>query len=156
VYIVADSDMHLDKACFMVNELLLNRDARDRLKNQQLQQIGDMKAGKPVSSLILSDSLYSSELAYPGISRTGKGILEEVKIPRDRIGHVIGKGGENIRMVQAKSGAFVQVSKENKDEDDFKTVIIEGTEEQVAVAKEEIDRLLEDFIRKVCVRCALS
>ena len=51
----------------------------------------------------------------------------EYQVPANRAGVVIGKGGENIRLIKEKSGAFVQIEKSNGDHDkdpSWKTFII--------------------------------
>lgn len=48
-------------------------------------------------------------------------------------------------MIQSVSGAFVQVTREDDPREDTKDVTVEGTQEQIDVARKEIDRLLEEF-----------
>jgi len=51
----------------------------------------------------------------------------EFPVPANRAGVVIGKGGENIRLIKEKSGAFVQIEKNVGDVDkdpNWKTFII--------------------------------
>ena len=51
----------------------------------------------------------------------------EFPVPANRAGVVIGKGGENIRLIKEKSGAFVQIEKTNGEGDkdpNWKTFII--------------------------------
>ena len=50
----------------------------------------------------------------------------EFPVPANRAGVVIGKGGENIRLIKEKSGAFVQIEKSGDGDKDpaWKTFII--------------------------------
>ena len=50
----------------------------------------------------------------------------EFPVPANRAGVVIGKGGENIRLIKEKSGAFVQIEKSGDSDKDpaWKTFII--------------------------------
>ena len=66
----------------------------------------------------------------------------EIVALSSRCGVVIGRGGENIRELQARSGARVQVSRE-PDAENCRTITISGTEVQVAVARQRVDELLQ-------------
>lgn len=66
----------------------------------------------------------------------------EFPVPANRAGVVIGKGGENIRLIKEKSGAFVQIEKSGDSDKDpaWKTFIIRGTSMQI----EEASRLIQE------------
>ena len=66
----------------------------------------------------------------------------EIVALSSRCGVVIGRGGENIRELQARSGARVQVSRE-PDAENCRTITISGTEVQVALARQRVDELLQ-------------
>ena len=57
---------------------------------------------------------------------------EAMEVPNGKVGVVIGRGGENIREVQARSGARVQVGKD--DGTGLRSIFLSGTEAQVASA----------------------
>jgi hypothetical protein len=147
VLISAESEESLNKAKDMVEELFFNPEYRANVKNAQLNRL----AGKGSrSGLVLTDSLYAADAKDAFFPRPIGGIKEEVRVPRKAAGHIIGKGGETIRMLQEKTGAFVQVAKEDMyPEDDFKIVHVEGEEENVRDAKVEIQKLLDEFFDKV-------
>ena len=42
-------------------------------------------------------------------SNASSNVSVDLPVPRHMVGYVIGRGGETIREIQAKSGAFVQV-----------------------------------------------
>ena len=78
---------------------------------------------------------YSSKLVFDlhyhnliSLSTFGMGTQTvEFPVPANRAGVVIGKGGENIRLIKEKSGAFVQIEKNVGDVDkdpNWKTFII--------------------------------
>jgi len=65
----------------------------------------------------------------------------EYPVPASRAGVVIGKGGENIRLIKENSGAFVQIEKNASDKgENWKTFIIRGTEQQI----QEAQKLIQD------------
>ena len=66
----------------------------------------------------------------------------EIVAQGSKCGVVIGRGGENIRELQERSGARVQVSRE-PDAENCRTITISGTEVQVAVARRRVDELLQ-------------
>jgi hypothetical protein len=152
VFITGDSFDQVEKATDLVTELLFDKDLQASMKNQQLRKVAEL-SGKPVpkQGFILNEALYAAETKDSFFPRPSGGIADRVKVPKDRVGHIIGKGGETIRMVQVKTGAFVQVSKEEGNpDDDFKIIEVEGTEEEVQAAKDEIQRLLDEFNERVC------
>ena len=78
-----------------------------------------------------------------------------------KVGLVIGRGGETIKMLQAKTGCHiqvgrirvlcgrivltdVQVSRESDPNSQMKDVCLDGTNSQVAYAEEEINKILEE------------
>lgn len=153
VFITGETFEQVEKATELVNDLLFNKDLQASLKNQQLRKVAEI-SGKVVSKqgFILNESLYAAETKDAFFPRPTGGVSDVVKVPKDRVGHIIGKGGDTIRMVQAKTGAFVQVSKdEGHPDDDFKIIEVEGTEEEVEAAKQEIQRLLDEFNDRVYI-----
>ena len=67
-----------------------------------------------------------------------------IPVPNDCVGLVIGKGGETIRLLQADSGAKIQVAKKEIPNTNLRNVFVEGTPEKYQKAKE----LIEDIIRE--------
>lgn len=68
--------------------------------------------------------------------------IVELRVPADRVGLIIGRGGETIKRLQDETGAHIQVGKEAEGPD--RQVMVEGTPQQVATAKEEIMRIIND------------
>eukprot|EP00127_Corallochytrium_limacisporum_P002246 Clim_evm34s109 gene=Clim_evmTU34s109 len=70
---------------------------------------------------------------------------EDILIPSETVGYVIGRGGETIRMIEVRSGAWVKVA---PDEGQPKrTITLSGRLEAIAKAKELIDSTMDEFRR---------
>ncbi|KAG5225470.1 far upstream element-binding protein [Salix suchowensis] len=70
-----------------------------------------------------------------------------MKIPNNKVGLVIGKGGESIKNMQARSGARIQVIPLHLPPGDTsteRTVHIEGTSEQVEAAKQLVNEVTSE------------
>ncbi|KNA21144.1 hypothetical protein SOVF_045860 isoform C [Spinacia oleracea] len=82
----------------------------------------------------------------PGASGSEPCVL---KVPNNKVGLVIGKGGETIKNIQSRSGARVQVIPLHLPPGDApmeRTVQIDGTAEQIEIAKQMVNEVIE-----VCV-----
>ncbi|AES59290.2 putative K domain-containing protein [Medicago truncatula] len=78
---------------------------------------------------------------------TGQGGADEfsMKIPNNKVGLIIGKGGETIKSMQATTGARIQVIPLHLPPGDTsteRTLKIEGTSEQIESAKQLVDSIL--------------
>ncbi|KAG6772627.1 hypothetical protein POTOM_024044 [Populus tomentosa] len=104
---------------------------------------------------LINDVLAEAEAGGSGtVSQrfTGHGGSEHfaMKIPNNKVGLVIGKGGETIKNMQARSGARIQVIPLHLPPGDTsaeRTVHIEGTSEQVETAKQ----LVNEVTSEVCL-----
>lgn len=70
-----------------------------------------------------------------------------LKIPNNKVGLVIGKGGETIKNMQARTGARIQVIPLHLPPGDMsreRTVQIEGTSEQIEAAKQLVDEVTSE------------
>jgi len=65
-------------------------------------------------------------------------------VPNNVVGLIIGKGGENIKQLQARTGARIQISKDDKQPERAITLI--GTPDQIERVRAEINMV----IVKVC------
>ncbi|KNC82519.1 hypothetical protein SARC_05192 [Sphaeroforma arctica JP610] len=69
----------------------------------------------------------------------------EVMCPNNRVGVIIGRGGEKIRELQAHSGARIQVIQDNQPPGAIeKPVVISGDREKVAIAKKMVEEIIAD------------
>ncbi|KAL8475447.1 hypothetical protein ACS0TY_028196 [Phlomoides rotata] len=79
-----------------------------------------------------------------------------MKIPNNKVGLVIGKGGETIKNMQARTGARIQVIPLHLPPGDTsreRTVQIDGTSEQIEAAKLLVDEVIRFFFS--CCFCCL-
>ncbi|OQV21147.1 putative Far upstream element-binding protein 3 [Hypsibius exemplaris] len=79
----------------------------------------------------------------PGGDRGGQ-VQEQIRVPRQSVGVIIGKGGETIRDIQSETGAriqFVDLHSDNPNETE-KTCLISGRPPQVQEAKRMVEGLL--------------
>ncbi|KAJ6850659.1 far upstream element-binding protein 1-like isoform X1 [Iris pallida] len=75
----------------------------------------------------------------------------EMQVPNEKVGMIIGKGGETIKNLQATSGAKIQLIPQHLSEGDVskeRTVRITGNKKQIEVAKE----VVKEVMNKVPVR----
>ena len=64
------------------------------------------------------------------------------------VGLVVGKGGETVKMLNQKSGAYIHLSREPEHMDrPEKIFIVQGSEECVAHAKNEIETIVNGGIK---------
>lgn len=66
-------------------------------------------------------------------------------LPDSKIGAVVGKGGTTIRQIQDSTGARLETEKD----EDLQSVLLKiiGTKEQVAAAKEQVDKCLSGEVQ---------
>lgn len=138
VLIVADTEEQLNKATELVNEIVHNPEKRAQVKQAQLQalQTGTM----PDITSVLGGGAMGGTLMPLFPSATGQGV--DIKVPGDRVGLVIGKGGETIKMIQQQTECSVQVAKEN-DPDGMRTITLIGSQQAIDLAREEIQKIVD-------------
>merc|ERR1719424_2163840 len=73
--------------------------------------------------------------------------VTDVMVPNDRVGLVIGRGGETIKYIQSASGCHVQVQKEHEmlPGQVQRKVTLKGSPEQVALATQIIKEKTAPF-----------
>ncbi|KAK4756587.1 hypothetical protein SAY87_006714 [Trapa incisa] len=76
----------------------------------------------------------------------GQGSSKKIDIPNDRVGVIIGKGGETIKYLQNQSGAKIQVTRDADADPHAPTRMVElmGTVEQIARADQLIKEVLSE------------
>ncbi|KAK4747033.1 hypothetical protein SAY87_026070 [Trapa incisa] len=76
----------------------------------------------------------------------GQGTSKRIDIPNDRVGVIIGKGGETIKFLQNQSGAKIQVTRDADADPHAPTRMVElmGTAEQIARADQLIKEVLSE------------
>ncbi|EEF45804.1 nucleic acid binding protein, putative [Ricinus communis] len=101
---------------------------------------------------LISEVLAEADVGGSGtVSRrfTGQGGSEHfvMKIPNNKVGLVIGKGGDSIKNMQARTGARIQVIPLHLPPGDTSTdrnVHIEGTSEQIELAKQLVNEAISE------------
>jgi predicted PilT family ATPase len=73
----------------------------------------------------------------------------DVEVPVRLIGLVIGKGGETIKGINTKTGAFVCLSKDEMHDKNKKILTISGTEDLCLIAKYEIDLIIQNGLKNL-------
>ena len=76
--------------------------------------------------------------------RDGGGDSKDIHVPSNVVGLIIGKGGESIRDLQERTGARVQVAKENLPGTNDRVVTVSGSEQQIREASAAIDNIVND------------
>lgn len=81
-----------------------------------------------------------------GMPAEVKDASTEMQVPRDLVGYIIGRGGETIRDLQVKSGAHIQIVREDEGAPatPHRFVSISGTEEALQKAQTMIQNLIDE------------
>lgn len=127
------------------------------LPNRIVELMGNQEQIAKAEQLI-TEVLAEADAGGPGsVSRRLPGASGSepfvLKVPNNKVGLVIGKGGETIKNIQSRSGARVQVIPLHLPPGDApmeRTVQIDGTSEQIEIAKQMVNEVIE-----VCVGYAL-
>ncbi|PKA55691.1 hypothetical protein AXF42_Ash011983 [Apostasia shenzhenica] len=131
-------------------------DADPNLETRPVELIGTPEQISKAERLI-NDVLAEADAGGSGIltsqkfSNTTNGEHFSMKVPNNKVGLIIGKGGETIKTMQASSGARIQVIPLHLPLGDIsteRTVHIDGTTEQIESAK----KLVNDVISEHRVR----
>ncbi|KAI8085992.1 uncharacterized protein BX664DRAFT_265084 [Halteromyces radiatus] len=110
---------------------------------------GTKKATEKAKSLI--DDILNNQPSQRGHESSssggyGRGVDEAsdiVRIPKQMVGLIIGRGGETVRALQAESGARIVVDKYGDPHSDEKTLTLHGSPDKIAIAKDLIMEKVE-------------
>ncbi|GAB5353382.1 hypothetical protein AAMO2058_000031900 [Amorphochlora amoebiformis] len=154
VLIISDTDEQMEVASRMINELLFDRDKLYAKKREQLSQMGSGQGG----TLDMPASLYDEKVTAdfdmrpPRHGPRGAGLgynkSKDIRIPNDKVGLVIGRGGETIKSLQADTGARIQIAKDVQPGSPNRVVTLSGSEEQIDHAEREVSKLIESRTRQ--------
>ncbi len=146
--------MIVARAAQLIEDLISNDQKRSLAKNNQLMTVSLPNAGAD-RKLELMAGLYSADTqnvtaASIGLgygSRSSASLAEKKKIIEvsgDRIGLVIGKGGETIKRLQTLTNCHVQVAKEGAggSNPQTRTITLSGSSQEIERCEDEINRIL--------------
>ncbi|EOA22010.1 hypothetical protein CARUB_v10002533mg [Capsella rubella] len=86
---------------------------------------------------------------HPGTHAIGIPEQIEIKVPNDKVGQIIGRGGETIKNMQTRSGARIQLIPQHAEGDGVKerTVRISGDKRQIDIATNMIKDVMYQSAR---------
>ncbi|KAH7685167.1 far upstream element-binding protein [Dioscorea alata] len=138
-------------------QITRDADADPRSATRPVELIGKLedinRAERLIKAVIAeADAGGSPSLVARGFDTTQTGAEQvEIQVPNEKVGLVIGKGGETIKNLQTKSGARIQLIPQHLPEGDLskeRTVRVTGNKRQIEVAKE----LIKDVLNQVPTR----
>ncbi|CAD5186651.1 unnamed protein product [Musa acuminata subsp. malaccensis] len=128
-------------------------DADPNAQTRSVELIGTSEQISKAEQLI-NDVLSEADAGASGIIAARKfGSVQpgaeqfQMKVPNNKVGLVIGKGGETIKNMQARTGARVQVIPLHPPPGDTsteRTVYIDGTKEQIEAAKQLVNEVISE------------
>ncbi|CAI5739188.1 unnamed protein product [Hyaloperonospora brassicae] len=154
VLITADSDEALAKAQSAVEDILFNPQQAMKLKQEQLRKVAELNGtlidnyggARPGDGDGHSSSATGNDSTKYGPGNDGDSSSVDMKVPRDLVGYIIGRGGETIRDLQMKSGAHIQIVREDEGApptpDRF--VNITGNPGSLSLAQQLIQNLVDE------------
>ncbi|XP_048227455.1 far upstream element-binding protein 1 isoform X3 [Ricinus communis] len=130
-------------------QITRDMDADPHSTTRPVELIGTLssisKAEKLINAVIAeadaggSPSLVARGL--PSAQTAGVGDQIEMQVPNEKVGLIIGRGGDTIKALQAKSGARIQLIPQHPPEGDAskeRTVRVTGDRKQIEIAREMI------------------
>jgi len=124
-----------------------------KLPTQEMEQTTDQAEEVLAITAKLSQVLVETVSLVPGApgSRTmlsapgSDNSRETLKVPSDKVGLIIGKGGTKLREIQQVFGVKMDVEKiSDAATPHLRNVMLEGTQENIASAKKMIDTIVSD------------
>ncbi|XP_051139337.1 uncharacterized protein LOC127257086 isoform X2 [Andrographis paniculata] len=140
-------------------QIMRDADADPRSATRPLELVGTLesinKAEKLIKDVIAeADAGGSPSLVARGFSTVqaaSGGEQLELKVPIEKVGLIIGKGGETIRNLQTRSGARIQLIQQNPAADGEqtreRTVRVTGIGAQIEAAREMIQDVMNQTAR---------
>lgn len=143
--VVAESEEALSRGVRMVEDILFDPDHARELKRQQLAALAESNgtggggSGGPRTT------------NFGGLYGPGAGTSVEIMVATSIVGKIIGRGGETIRELQDRTGARIQVQKDTDVPPGVteRRITVIGNDSDVARAKEEIMRIIQDREREM-------
>lgn len=111
-----------------------------------VQLVNDLLTEKELESAKLKNRSRESGMTNDyGSGRAGGG-NREIQVPPQYIGLVIGKGGENIKRIQAETNTKVQFEAPKSDPEGNKVCIIQGHPDAVRRAADMVQEIIDNAI----------
>ncbi|CEM08242.1 unnamed protein product [Vitrella brassicaformis CCMP3155] len=133
--------------------IFLESDSRTDLDNAEQSLLQIFQADESIKSHLRNAYIVNQPVAPPADMSMSYGqwgpnsVREEMNVTNEQAGVVIGKGGENIRKLQADHRIKIQIHRE-PDGGTQRTVHFEGPREKIDAAKEDIKKLLAEVDQK--------
>ncbi|EGZ08013.1 hypothetical protein PHYSODRAFT_339892 [Phytophthora sojae] len=148
VLITADTDEAVAKAQSAVEDILFNPQQAMKLKQEQLRKVAELNGtlndnyGGPRDG----DSHSGGGNAHYGPGSSDGQSSYDMKVPRELVGYIIGRGGETIRDLQMKSGAHIQIVREEEGapQTPDRFVNITGNQDALDLAQRLIQNLIDE------------
>ncbi|KAG8472671.1 hypothetical protein CXB51_034551 [Gossypium anomalum] len=140
-------------------QIMRDADADRDAPTRPVEIIGTLssiiKAEKLINAVIaeVADAGGSPSLVARGLATTqaaGAADQIEIQVPNEKVGLIIGRGGETIKGLQTKSGARIQLIPQHLPEGDGskeRTVRVTGDKKQIEIAREMIKDVMNQTVR---------
>ncbi|KAL2520267.1 KH domain-containing protein [Forsythia ovata] len=139
-------------------QIVRDADADPRSVSRPVELIGTLenitKAEKLIKDVIAeADAGGSPSLVARGFSTVqaaAGGEQLEIQVPNEKVGLIIGKGGETIKNLQTRSGARIQLIPQHLPEGDQskdRTVRVTGNKKQIEMASEMMKEVMNQIVR---------
>ncbi|XP_022733059.1 far upstream element-binding protein 1-like isoform X2 [Durio zibethinus] len=139
-------------------QIMRDADADRDAPTRPVEIIGTLssitKAEKLIHAVIAeADAGGSPSLVARGLATTqAAGAAEqiEIQVPNEKVGIIIGRGGETIKGLQTRSGARIQLIPQHLPEGDGskeRTVRVTGDKKQIEIAREMIKDVMNQTVR---------
>ncbi|XP_047979156.1 far upstream element-binding protein 2 isoform X1 [Salvia hispanica] len=139
-------------------QIVRDADADPRAVSRPLELVGTLESINRAERLIKgviaeADAGGSPSLVARGFNTAqaaSGGELLEIQVPVEKVGLIIGKGGETIRNLQTRSGARIQLIQPNgaADQSSEKMVRVTGNKKQIDTAREMIKEVMNQTVSR--------
>ncbi|KAG8378537.1 hypothetical protein BUALT_Bualt08G0147300 [Buddleja alternifolia] len=136
-------------------QIMRDADADPRAPTRPLELVGTLENINKAEKLIKdADAGGSPSLVARGFSAAqaaSGGEQLELQVPIEKVGLIIGKGGETIRNLQTRSGARIQLIQQNPSDGNQsreRIVRVTGNKKQIDTAREMIKDVMNQTVRQ--------
>ncbi|GLU16263.1 hypothetical protein SLE2022_327040 [Rubroshorea leprosula] len=136
-------------------QIMRDADADRDAPTRPVELVGTLssiaKAEKLINAVIAeADAGGSPSLVARGLAitqATGAVDLIEIQVPNEKVGLIIGRGGDTIKGLQTRSGARIQLINSEGEQSNEKIVRVTGDKKQIEMAKEMIKEVMNQTVR---------